>query len=318
LKRGVVLLVVFGFLMLGMIFWPGTGRNWIEIDVRAGSNARGIANRLQTEGLIRSQLPFIIWTKIRGADGNLKIGRYRFSYGRSAWWLVDDLVNGRTQKVRLIIPEGFASWQIASRLEAHEICQADDFKKLVKEKKLEGYLFPATYRFNIGMSAETVVQLLSEQFEQIWTPEMESRAQEWGMSQQQVVTLASIVEREVKVPEELPLVSAVYHNRLKKKMRLEADPTVQYALGYWKKRLLFSDLKKTKSPYNTYLHKGLPPGPICNPGVGALKAVLWPADSDFLFFVAGKDGRHVFSISYQEHKKNIMKRNRNRRNKKRK
>jgi len=241
------------------------------------------------------------------------VGRYRFSEGRSAFWMLDDLIQARTLKSKLIIPEGFASWQIADRLDDAEICSGEDFKALVVKNQLEGYLFPATYEMDFGLSAETVVRLLVNKFESEWTSEMESRAKVIGFSKKETVTFASIIEREVRVREELPTVSSVYHNRLRRGMKLEADPTVQFAMGYWKSRLLNRDYRETKSPYNTYLVKGLPPGPISNPGKDALHAALWPAETNYLYFVAQDEGRHNFSTNYREHTNKVNARNRKKR-----
>jgi UPF0755 protein len=223
---------------------------------------------------------------------------------------VDDLIQGRTLKSKLIIPEGFASWQIADRLDQGEICEGEEFKNYVAQNKLEGYLFPATYEIDFGVSAESVARQLFNQFESEWTPEMSARAKEIGFSKSDTVIFASIIEREVKARDEFPLVSSVYHNRLERGMKLEADPTVQYALGYWKGRLLNRDYRETKSPYNTYLVKGLPPGPICNPGKEALHAALWPATTEFLYFVAQEDGHHDFSKTFREHQNKVNARNR--------
>lgn len=254
-----------------------------------------------------------MWMKLRGAEQKIHVGLYRFPMGRSAFWIVDDLINGRTQKMKLVIPEGFASWQIAERLGELKVCDPAKFKQLVAEKKLEGFLFPATYEMDIGLTAETVAKQLVNKFESQWTPEMDARAQQMGFSKRDIVVLASIIEREVRVREELPLVSAVYHNRLRKKMKLDADPTVQYAIGYWKSRLTYNDYRNVKSPYNTYLVAGLPPGPICSPGADAVQAALWPAQSDALFLVAQEDGRHSFSATYRDHTNKVNRRNRGKR-----
>jgi UPF0755 protein len=270
---------------------------------------------LEDAGLVRFPHPFLIWIKLRGAESRIQIGRYRFSKGRSAFWLVDDVIHGRTEKIRLTIPEGFASWQIAERLENLKVCTAEQFKKVVTDKTLEGYLYPATYELNVGLGAEKAARYFHEQFEQHWTADMEGRVAALGLTKREVVTLASIIEREVKMRDELPLVSAVYHNRLKKRMTLDADPTVQYSLGYWKSRLTYDDYRKTQSPYNTYLHAGLPPGPICSPGLDAIHAALWPAPSDALFLLATEDGHHTFSNSYKDHTNKVNKRNRTKRGK---
>ncbi len=293
-------------------FWPGTGRKWVEIQVGEGQTAAQVARQLVDAGAVRSRIPFLLWTKVRRAGPRIQIGRYRISAGRSSYWILDDLIQGRTEKEKLVIPEGFASWQIAERLESLKICDAKAFLAHVAKEKLEGYLFPATYELANGLSPASVARQLTAEFESRWTPDKEARAKEIGMTKAQVVTLASIVEREVRAKEEYPLVSAVYHNRLKKNMRLEADPTVQFALGYWKSRLTYNDYRNTNSPYNTYLNFGLPPGPICSPGEEAIKGTLWPATTPALFFLAQEDGRHTFSTTYREHTNKVNKRNRTR------
>jgi len=295
-----------------LLFWPGRGAP-VQIDVSEGTNAHAIARRLIDADLVQSRYPVLFWVKVRQASQKIHVGRYRIPKGRSAYWIVDDLMQGRTEKLRVVIPEGWASWQIAERLEASGICPAAPFLDLVKKKKLEGVLFPATYDFEAGLSPETVVSRLSGRFEQIWTSAMDARAKEIGMTRNEVVTMASIVEREVRVRDEGPMISAAYHNRLRRGMKLDADPTVQYALGHWKTRLTYADYRNTNSPYNTYLHPGLPPAPICSPGLESLNAALWPAKSDALFFVAQDDGRHSFSATYREHVNKVNRRNRVRR-----
>lgn len=296
-------------------FWPGAGRAWIDIDINSGTSAHQVASALREKGLIKTPYLFLGWLKIRRGENQIKPGRYRFSRGRSAFWIAGDLIEGRTQKVRLTIPEGFASWQIAERLETLRICPALPFKEVVAKEELEGFLFPATYELDVGFDARHAALFLKDQFDKRWTPEMEARAQELKLTKRDVVTLASIIEREVMVRDELPLVSAVYHNRLKRKMPLQADPTVQYAMGFWKRRLTYDDYRKTISPYNTYLHAGLPPGPICSPGLDAINAALWPASSDALYLLAAEEGRHTFSTNYRDHTNKVNKRNRTNRQK---
>jgi len=161
-----------------------------------------------------------------------------------------------------------------------------------------------------------VLKQMVEEFNRRWTPEFDARARELGLNKRQVVSLASILEREIRVRDELPLISSVYHNRLRKGMKLDADPTVQYAMGYWKKRLTNEDYRRTLSPYNTYLNPGLPPGPICSPGLDAIQAALYPAATESLYFVAQEDGRHSFSSSYREHVNKVKVRDRRNQSKK--
>lgn len=305
-----IVLIIAAALVLQWIFWPGVGRRSVEFDVVEGATGRQLAEQLKAKGIVRSTAPLRFWMRVRGAGSRIQIGRYRFHDDRSAFWIVDDLVNGRSMKARVPIPEGFASWQIAERLELMRVCGAGPFRKVVADRGLEGYLYPATYDLTPGLSAERIAARMKEEFDRQWTPELEARAKERGLTRHQVVTLASIIEREVRVRDELPLVSAVYNNRLARKMRLQADPTVQYALGYWARRLTYNDYRNTQSPYNTYTNDGLPPGPICSPGIDAVRAALWPAQSDALYMVAKEDGRHNFSNSYRDHTNKVNRRNR--------
>jgi len=165
---------------------------------------------------------------------------------------------------------------------------------------LEGYLFPDTYRVPFGSSAADVVNQMTARAHASWTEAYERRAREIGMSHHDVMTLASIVEAEARVADERPTIAAVYHNRLRTGMRLEADPTVAYAMGGYRGRLFYKDLA-IESPYNTYRRTGLPPGPICNPGVQALRAAVNPTRTEFLYFVADNSGGHVFSRTFEEH-----------------
>ena len=296
--------------------WPGRGPV-MTVDVPEGTNSHRVADDLVSNGALRSRLPFLAWVKLRHAGQKIHVGRYQFAAGRSAFWIVNDLIEGHTQKVRVVIPEGWASWQIAERLAADGVCDPKAFLALVSEKKFEGYLFPATYDFEAALLPSTVISRFKTKFDETWTPEMDVRAKAIGLTKNEVVTLASIVEREVRAHEEGPMVAAVYTNRLKKGMRLEADPTVQYAKGEWVSRLTYADYRNTDSPYNTYRVKGLPPGPICSPGLNSLKSALWPAQTNALFFVASEDGlHHSFSDSYRDHTNKVNKRNRLRRQQK--
>jgi UPF0755 protein len=170
---------------------------------------------------------------------------------------------------------------------------------------LEGYLFPDTYVFPEATTPREVVTAMVKRFEQVWNPEWNGRLEALTMTRHDVITLASIIEKEAKLPEERPVISAVYHNRLRIGMPLQADPTVQYSMGVHTNRVLYRDLK-TASPYNTYQHSGLPPGPIASPGKPSIEAALFPADVPYLYFVAsGKDGHHEFRTTYSQHTKAI-------------
>ena len=204
--------------------------------------------------------------------------------------------------VKVVIPEGWTARQIAERLEKSGICPAADFLRFAANNRLEGYLFPTTYYFEPATDAEHAAQRMRAEYERRLAGEFARAEPKPRMTLHQAVTLASIVEREAVLPSEQPMVAAVYLNRMRIRMRLQADPTVQYALGYWKKGLTSEDLQNP-SPYNTYVHYGLPPGPICNPGLGAFRAVLHPAPSDALFFVADLTGGHKFFLTQEDHLK---------------
>lgn len=310
MKKFILLVIGILFTVGGVMLWPGHGEPQVEFYVKEGASAQTVARLLQGKGVLTSTFPLRFWMRIARGDLKIHVGRYRIPPGRSAFWIARDLIQGRTIKSKINIPEGFTSHQIAERLETAEMGDAEEFKQYVMNKKLEGFLYPATYELDYGLSAERMARHFTAKFDSVWTADYSDRAKALGMTKKEIVTLASIIEREARVRDELPQIASVYHNRLKKRMRLEADPTVQYALGQWKARLLNKDYRNTKSPYNTYLVYGLPPGPICNPGEDAIKASLWPAETDYLYFVAQDDGRHNFSPTYKDHINKVKARDR--------
>jgi len=311
IKRIVFPIALLGFLLGAFIVLePGSKDAVVDLDVMAGETAHQVLNKLIAKGILINRYPFLFWMKIRGADTNIRLGRYQFQQGRSAFWIVDDLKKGKTKKSRVLIPEGYASWQIAQKFSEGEVCDALSFMNVVGQKAWEGFLFPATYDLDVGLPAERVAEFMKKRFDDTWRSEWDGRARELGLSKKDIVTLASIVQREGKFEDEFGMISALYHNRLKKKMRLQADPTVQYAKGKWVKKLYYIDYRSTQSPYNTYLIYGLPPGPICSPGEKALLAALWPAEADVLYMVAQEDGKHDFSTSLRDHVNKVNKRNR--------
>jgi UPF0755 protein len=248
----------------------------------------------------------------------LEAGHYDLSTGMSTGEIVTALASGQARMSKVTFPEGYDLEEMGALLQQEQVCSKPDFLGAasndlatevlgwpVPERAgtAEGYCFPETYYFLRGEDAETVVRALLEQMKlrfiaPEWGPA--ARAKPWG-SLPQVVTLASIVEKEAKLDRERPLIAGVLVARLRRNMLLQADATVQYALGEHKARLTFEDLK-VPSPYNTYLYRGFPPGPICNPGLPSLKAALHPQVTDYLFYVAKPDGSHVFSRTYEEHK----------------
>ena len=290
------------FLLLAAVVWFGRPGPPIEVTIPPGLSGKQTARLLEEKGVVRLAIVFRLAAKITGADRKLKPGTYRLHEGMAVRSVLKALTEGLNNDVKVVIPEGFSVKQIGDRLQAAGVCKAQDFVLHAAQNRFEGYLFPTTYQFTPETSAEKVVVRMRQEFTKQITPLYENARPKPELTLHQVLTLASIVEREAVLAREKPVIAAVYFNRMKKRMRLEADPTVQYALGYWKKGLTLKDLQDP-SPYNTYTHYGLPPGPICNPGVEAVKGVLAPAQSEAIFFVADNTGGHVFTNTAAEHLK---------------
>lgn len=282
----------------GWLFWPG---DEVEVAIPPGQSARQTAAALKEKGVVRSALMFRAAARIYGLGRRLKPGAYRLRRRMLPGRLLAALAAG-SGGVKVVIPEGWTTRQISERLEKSGSCPGADFLRLAANQRLEGYLFPTTYFFEPGTDAEHVIERMRAEFDRRLAEEFARAGPKPRLTLHQAVTLASIVEREAVLASEQPMVAAVYLNRMRIRMRLQADPTVQYALGYWKKGLTSEDLQNP-SPYNTYVHYGLPPGPICNPGLGAFRAVLRPAPSDALFFVADLTGGHKFFATQEEHLK---------------
>jgi len=280
--------------------WSEEGERFVYIE--PGTGALEIARVLKKEGVIRHGLLFLLLASLRGSHGRLKPGEYEFSPRMSLLEVVKKLEDERVVVHQVVIPEGFTVKEISHLLANMGL--ADEGRFLAIASDLEGYLFPDTYYLTRGMSEETIVQTMLNRFRQVFGPAGAERAKVLGMSVREVVTLASLVEEEAKVSEERALISAVFHNRLRYGMPLQSDPTVIYALPQFTGRLLRTDLS-IPSPYNTYLHKGLPPGPIANPGRSSILAVLYPAKVDYLYFVSKNDGTHVFSRTLAEHERAV-------------
>lgn len=302
----------------------------VPFEVEPGQTAGMVAVALEEAGLVRDAGLFSLYMRYHGLDASLEAGQYRLRPDMTIPEIAEALQHGRAREVVVTIPEGWRMEQVAELLEENGITDAEAFRAVVRGGDrpgmwaqypvlqarppgagLEGFLFPDTYRFPRDADPAEVARRMVEQFAEKFTLQMQSQAQQNGLTVFGVVTLASIVERETVIPEERPLVADVYLNRLAQGMYLQADPTVQYALGYqpqsgqwWLTPLPIEALTATESPYNTYLHPGLPPGPICNPGLASIQAVLNPAGTDYLFFYSKGDGSHVFARTYEEHLEN--------------
>jgi len=291
-----------------------TARDTVTVLVKPGMTTQAIGKLLYEKGLIRNVLMFRVVSRLERADGALQAGEYDFSKAMTVREIIGKLVRGETAFKQFTVPEGFTIDQIAALLEEKKIAPAAEFKTYAAsyapydyinpavnvKYKAEGFLFPDTYRVAAGTSPEQLVKMMGDQFDKKFTPAMRQQAAELGLSIREVVILASLVEREARVPHERPVIAGVFISRLKKEMPLQSCATIQYILGYPKPELTVEDTE-IPSPYNTYQNMGLPPGPIASPGLAAIQAVLNPADTDYLYFVANKDGSHIFSRTYDEH-----------------
>lgn len=295
---------------------PSNEKLWKEVQVTEGMSFKAIAGTLKQEGIIRYRGYFEIIGRLQGISRKVRVGYYGLSTDMSMWDVLEAMRRGKIIEYELVVPEGYNLYQIGWTL-SHTplITEPHEFVDLVKNKtyvrslgvesdSLEGHLFPDTYYLPKGIKLEDIPKKMVQRFNFVFSEDKRKRAQELGFTEQQIITLASIVEKEAKVPAERKLISAVYHNRLKKGMKLQADPTAVYGTKAWITNVTKEDLKR-KSPYNTYLHKGLPPGPIANPGEGAILAALYPENVDYLFFVAQGDGSHFFSKDFGSHEKAI-------------
>ncbi|MCL4215144.1 MAG: endolytic transglycosylase MltG [Gemmatimonadales bacterium] len=285
----------------------------VTLTIRKGSSFREAAESLAAHDVVASARLFGFYASQRGRDRSIRYGTYLIRRGASWSEILTALQWGRGIVHRVTIPEGWPLWDIIPALSAGLSLPTESFESAVRDtallrrvgvprgvETLEGYLFPDTYDFPDGTTARQAVDVMVRRFEQVWKPEWDARLTEIRMTRHQVVTLASIVEKEVRKGDERPTVAAVYTNRLKARMMLQADPTVQYAMKVRPGRVLYSHLK-VDSPYNTYRRYGLPPGPIASPGAASLEASLYPAKVPYRFFVAHPDGHHEFRTTYKEH-----------------
>ena len=279
--------------------------------VAPGQPLGAIARQLEKDGLVRSATAVEWIARLRGLDGSLRAGEYALSAAQPPGAILSHLASGQTVSYPVVLPEGFTAAQIGARLASAGLVDEAAFAQAVRDpeliaslgiqaQSLEGYLFPETYLLPKGLAADELVRILVQPFLAIWR-EIEPLATAQGLSQREVVTLASIVEKETGVAEERPQVAAVFRNRLLRRMRLESDPTVIYGIKEFDGNLRRRDLEDAGNRYNTYRIAALPPGPIASPGEASLRAVVTPATSKHLYFVARNDGTHAFSSTFREH-----------------
>jgi UPF0755 protein len=300
-----------------------------KVTIPAGSSVREIAQLLEGQGLIKNATLFTYYVKAKGIGSRLQAGDYQFQTGQTVDQLIQAMVDGHTvvDAVRFTIPEGWNVEQIAAHLAEKGLVDKQKFlwevnhgsfpefpfvasipQKKGRKYRLEGYLFPETYEVKKGATEHEIIARMLAQFQKEIKPDWTAKLKQRNMTLDDAVNLASIVEREVVVDKERPVVAGVYFNRLREGWLLQADATVQFILGKQRDRLTYDDLK-IDNPYNTYVHPGLPPGPIANPGRESLAAVVQPAVHDYFFYVTKKDGssEHYFSRTLDEHLANDAK-----------
>ncbi|MGI9037830.1 MAG: endolytic transglycosylase MltG [Gemmatimonadota bacterium] len=299
--------------VLGGCGGSGGPEGEVQIVVPEGASAGRIARVLEDADLIGNPRLFSLVARFKGSAADLKSGTYLIPGDAGYFEILDILEAGAVETVAFTAPEGFTADQIAPLVAEVSGVPVDSVLALTTDSAfatelgvpgpdLEGYLFPETYRVAVGLAPRSVLKIMVDKYRSFWTPERLAIADSTGLSEREIVTLASIVEREARVVDEMPTIAGVYSNRLEIGMLLQADPTVQYALGSQRARLLYASIDSVAdNPYNTYTHPGLPPGPIASPGEAALAAALQPADVPFLFFVARADGSHEFTRTNREH-----------------
>ncbi len=303
-----------------------SGAGDVSFTIQSGDSAASVGARLQRLGLVNDADLFRLLARARGVETRLEVGDYQLQRGMSMDEILAALQHGRAKTVTVRVIEGWRIEETAAALQKNTSVRSADFVAAAKagpfsfaflkdrpaNSTLEGFLFPDTYDVPADASAEQIISLMLTNFDKKVGSELWSKASAQGLTGYQLLSVASIVEREAQKPDERATIASVYLNRLKRGMKLEADPTVQYAMGYqsstgmwWKTPVSLEEYSTVDSAYNTYLKMGLPPTPICSPGIGAIRAAFEPAKTEFLFFLARGDGSHVFARTFEEHQANI-------------
>lgn len=289
----------------------------VMITIPAGQPLKTTAEALSKNGIITSPFKFNMIARLKGYDKRLKAGEYALSATMAPIQIMEKLVKGEVELYKLTVPEGLNIYQIADLVAQAGFAQNSSFieaatdadlarKNSIPAETFEGYLFPETYYFPKKVSIETIISTMVKRFWKIFNSAWKERADQLGFSIHQIVTLASVIEKETGASFERPIISSVFHNRLKRKMRLESDPTVIYGLKNFDGNLKRTHLE-TSTPYNTYKISGLPVGPIANPGAKSLEAALYPADTKFIYFVSKKNKTHQFSTNLKDHNQAVRK-----------
>ncbi|RII26377.1 MAG: endolytic transglycosylase MltG [Geobacter sp.] len=298
------------------VFTPaGSGKHVEVIEFTQGAPFRRIATALEEKKIITSAKLFVLLARFRGATAKVQAGPYQVNDSLTPKEILDRMVNGDVYVQRFAVPEGYSIYQIAELLEGRRLFTKREFLRACVDRKLladlgiparsvEGYLYPSTYNITPGTAPAQLIRQMVEQFDKVFAQKFEPRLEAAGLSKRELLTMASMIEKEAVIPAERPLIASVFQNRLRTNMPLQSDPTAVYGVRAFAGAVSRHDIKRV-SPYNTYQIKGLPPGPIGNPGSYAMEAVLNPARTGFYYFVAKKDGSHYFSATLEEHNRAV-------------
>jgi UPF0755 protein len=315
----VALLVIVPLVRFGLFLTrpAGDGHNERIFSFTEGTSFGKFARELESAGIITNAGLLVTYARIRGADAKAKAGSYQLNDGLSPAEILRRMVSGEVFAYRFAVPEGYSIYQVAELLESRGIFDKGPFLKTCTDRSLlrdlgipgksvEGYLFPSTYTVPPEMTEEGLVRMMVGKFQKVYEQKFAARAGTSPLSRQAIITLASIIEKEAVIPSERPVIASVFLNRLKRRMPLQSDPTAVYGVRAFSGKVSKQDIMR-RSPYNTYQINGLPPGPIGNPGPAAIEAVIAPATSGYLYFVARKDGTHAFSSTLDEHNRAVRK-----------
>lgn len=308
---GALLLLCVLYFAVQLVIPLPIGNKSIEVRIPKGSTFRQAADIFAREQVLRNKTVFLVIGRLTGIDRKIRAGYYSLYSSMDLLDLLSVLRKGQIIEYEVTVVEGDSLREIAGKLSEKNIVSTEDFLALSKDgdflrsfniaaPSFEGYLYPETYKIPKGMDPQEAVGMMINKMREKFSDKLRERAKETGLSEREALTLASIVEKEAVTDEERPLISAVYHNRLKKRMLLQADPTSIYGVKSSREKITYNDLLR-KTTYNTYVIKGLPPGPIASPGIKSITAALYPAKADYLFFVSNNDGTHHFSVSAAEH-----------------
>jgi len=306
-------------LVLFLLRPPSSTKVFKEVLIPEGASFRAVATQLRQEGIITDKETFIALGRLLGITKKIRAGFYSLNTGMRPLDVLDYIKKGRIIEYQVVLPEGVTIDNVASILEGVGLADKSQFLAKATDPAyvrslglegdtLEGYLFPATYYLPKGITLDGIIKRMASKYREIFNEDLKARAAALGMTEREVVVLASLIEKEAYLDSERMLISAVFHNRIKKGMALQCDSTIIYALqrrGGWNGDLTKTEMRM-KNPYNSYLNKGLPPGPIANPGKPSMIAALYPANVDYIFFVSKNDGTHYFSSNFKDHNRAVQ------------